>query len=332
MKIIFTICSNNYLAQAKTLGDSVLKHNPDYSFMIFLCDKKCQEVDYSFFEPHKVVEVQDVLMEKFDEMAGKYDIIELNTSVKAFVFHYIYNTFKDVEFVMYFDPDTCVFDKLILIEKELENASVLLTPHIYTPVEFDGKQPTENIFTQYGIYNLGFLATRRKEGTFDLLEWWKKRLEINCYNKPQEGIFVDQLPMNFAPIFFKGVKVSENRGLNMAPWNLHERNLTLSGGKYFVNDATPLVFYHFSNCKPHDSENLSTYYTRVTFEGQDVLRKIYDQYKKAVLKNNYKKLSQIACAFKPKALKKEGESTISNVLKYGKKLSFYFQERLLAKN
>ena len=39
MKIIFTICSNNYLAQAKALGDSVLQTNPDYTFFIGLVDE-----------------------------------------------------------------------------------------------------------------------------------------------------------------------------------------------------------------------------------------------------------------------------------------------------
>ena len=29
MNIAFTICSSNYLAHAKTLGDSFLEHHPD---------------------------------------------------------------------------------------------------------------------------------------------------------------------------------------------------------------------------------------------------------------------------------------------------------------
>jgi hypothetical protein len=47
-EIIFTLCSNNYLAQAKTLGDSVKKFNPDVLFVIGLVDKLHPEIDYSF--------------------------------------------------------------------------------------------------------------------------------------------------------------------------------------------------------------------------------------------------------------------------------------------
>jgi len=41
-KIIFTLCSNNYLAQARTLGDSVLKYS-DSKFVIGLVDQNTKE-------------------------------------------------------------------------------------------------------------------------------------------------------------------------------------------------------------------------------------------------------------------------------------------------
>ena len=47
MQIVFTLCSINYLAQAKTLGDSVLRHNPGYKFIIGLIDKNHTNVDLS---------------------------------------------------------------------------------------------------------------------------------------------------------------------------------------------------------------------------------------------------------------------------------------------
>lgn len=326
MKIVFTICSNNYLAQAKTLGDSLLKYNPDYKFIIFLCDKKNEKIDYSFFDPYQIIEACEIGIEKFDEMDKKYNIIELNTSVKPFVFDYIYNNFQDAKFVMYFDPDTCVFDKLAPIEEELENSSILLTPHIYTPIEFDGKTPTENTFTQHGTYNLGFLGTKRDKNTFELLTWWKRRLEINCFNRPQNGVFVDQLPMNFAPLFFDGVQISDNWGLNMAPWNLHERFLTLKDKKYFINDKKPLIFYHFSNCSPLEPDLLSNYYNRITFSGQGSLKEIYANYKTTVLKNNYAKFSQIKCIYSGgTSLKEKSESiSITKIIKYFKKHPFFF--------
>jgi len=326
MKIIFTICSNNYLAQAKALGDSILKYNSDYKFIICLCDKKNSKIDYSFFAPHTIIEAHDIGINKFKQMCNQYNIIELNTSIKPFVFDYLFRTYKDAEYVMYFDPDTYVYEKLTAIEDELKNSSILLTPHIYTPIEFDGESPTENTFTQHGMYNLGFLALKRSEDAGILLDWWMKRLEVNCFSRSHEGIFVDQLPMNFAPIFFKNVKISENWGLNMAPWNLHERTLTIKDEKYFVNGKQPLTFYHFSNCDPNNSGLLSTYYTRVTFEENAVLKKAYDEYKNEVLDNNYNILSDITCVYageKKKSKPKTGNGTIKKVIKYLKKYPLF---------
>lgn len=321
-KIIFTICSNNYLAQAKTLGDSILKQNPDYNFIIFLCDKKNSKIDYSFLKPHQIIEVYEIGIKNFNEMVSKYNIIELNTSIKPFAFYYLFKTYKDAEYVMYFDPDTYVFNKLKAVEEELKDNSILLTPHIYTPIEFDGETPTENTFTQNGIYNLGFLALRKNEEIYKLIDWWMRRLEINCYNNPKEGIFVDQLPMNFAPIFFKNVKISENWGLNMAPWNLHERTLTMKDDKYYVNDKFPLIFYHFSNYNPNNPDLLSTHYTRVTFENNNILKKAYDTYKKEIISNNYNNLFKIECFYKS-SQKNRNKSKIKIIIKYVKKYPLF---------
>jgi len=304
-KIVFTICSNNYLAQAKTLGDSVLKHNSDYKFIICLCDKKNSNIDYSFFSPHEIIEVADIGIEKFNKMCRQYNIIELNTSIKPFVFDYLFKNHKNVDYVMYFDPDTYVFDKLTVIEEELIDSSILLTPHIYTPIEFDGKTPTENTFTQHGIYNLGFAALKRSEEAQKLLEWWKRRLEVNCYINYENGIFVDQMPMNYAPLFFNNVKISKQGGINMAPWNLHERHLTLENEKYMVNHKYPLILYHFSNCNPKDFDSLAGNYTRPSFEGNETLKLIYDVYKKEVIENKYDLLTSINCVYSKKAKKQD---------------------------
>jgi len=44
MKIIFSICSNNFLAQAKTLVDSLSRFAPEYKIFIILVDKQNSEI------------------------------------------------------------------------------------------------------------------------------------------------------------------------------------------------------------------------------------------------------------------------------------------------
>jgi hypothetical protein len=296
--IVFTICSNNYLAQAKILGDSIIVHNPGYIFIIGLIDEFHKDIDYSFFEPHIILPVAEIGLQDLDSLWRKYNIIELNTSVKASYFKYLFKANPNVDKICYLDPDIRVYHPLDLLEKELEDNFVLLVPHINTPIELDGKSPGEHLFLQYGIYNLGFIGLHRNCSLpSGLLDWWEERTLTLGYNKPEEGLFVDQLWINFVPVFFEKVKILKHSGLNMAPWNLHERTLRAGAGLYEITDGSPLYFFHFSNYKYTDPDHIATSYKRYNFSNHSELKGIYNEYKDLLLKNNVDTYSIIPCSY-----------------------------------
>ena len=84
MKIAFTVCSNNYLSQAKTLGDSLKKYSPEYTFFIGLCDRRSKQIDYTDYGSAEILEVEKLEIPNFEWMTDNYNIIELNTSVKPY--------------------------------------------------------------------------------------------------------------------------------------------------------------------------------------------------------------------------------------------------------
>jgi len=137
-KVAFTLCSNNYLAQAKTLGDSLTKFHPDYQFVIGLIDKKIPNIDYGFFSPYKILPYDELGYDIFKEMIERYNIVEFNTAVKPFYFDYIFNRLK-ADFAFYFDPDIYISHSLEFLENKFRNKSILLTPHILSSI-------TTNIF------------------------------------------------------------------------------------------------------------------------------------------------------------------------------------------
>ncbi len=115
MNIAFTICSNNYLAQAKTLGDSFLDHHPDVKFIIGLVDRFDKSFDYSFFSRFEIIPVEDIQINNFDELTAKYNIVELNTAVKPSYIHYIFQNYQ-ADKLIYLDPDILVtgyFEELL---------------------------------------------------------------------------------------------------------------------------------------------------------------------------------------------------------------------------
>lgn len=291
---IFTICSNNYLAQAIVLGNSIKIHNPEYDFKIFLCDEKSKDIDYNEVT-QEIIEIGSFYPEIYN-LAEKYNIVELNTAVKPMVFEHIFNAYN-TEKVIYLDPDIYVYTTLIEIEEQLCSNSILLTPHIFSPIPIDGKTPSENTFLNYGIYNLGFLALKKDDNARQLLTWWKNITSKLCYIKPCQGIFVDQLPMNLVPLYFKGVKVLNDLGYNMAPWNLHERKITWENNVYKVNGIYELKFYHFSSFAVDQGELPLWHYNRFILRDRIDLHEIYAKYNDDLKNANHLNYKSKPCIF-----------------------------------
>ena len=81
MNAVFTICAKNYLAQALTLKASLLEHNPNVDFHLFLADEKTKEV-----EDLDIIELNGSWIPDWQSMAFKYNVIEFATSIKPFCF------------------------------------------------------------------------------------------------------------------------------------------------------------------------------------------------------------------------------------------------------
>lgn len=302
-KFAFTICSNNYLGQANALKESFLKHNPGFGFYIVLVDRKSSLVDYSIFEPALVLTVEEIQGLDVPELTSRYNIIEFNTAVKPSVFKHIFKSNPGIEVAYYLDPDLYFYDSLDSVNELLKVKTAALTPHILSPIPRDGKLPDENIFLNFGIYNLGFIGLNAKsEQSLELLDWWEERTLKFGYNWPNLGYFVDQLWMALSPIYFDQVEVLKTFNYNMAPWNLHERSIvSIDGDTVLLNDDTNLVFYHFS--KLSNTENdISREYNRHSFNDFPLLKELYKGYRSAIEASNYLDYREIKIAYDIKAL------------------------------
>lgn len=286
MNYAFNICSANYLPYAKATADSLIRYNPDYRFVIFLLDVY-PEIDASYFLPHTIVHVPDMNIPELSEMNQRYDIFELSCALKPFASEWILKNYADCAMAFYFDSDILIYDRLSIAEDLLINNSVLLTPHVSDALEYEERIHMEKDFLRTGVYNGGFFGVKNDEISFKFLKWWKNRLKDLCFNDAQNGLFVDQLWLNFVPLIFTGVAVLKNTGYNMAYWNIAERNLSDVKGNYIVNSDSPLVFFHFSGFDIFNSGNtLSKFQKAFTFESNPEVQPLFDEYRETVLKNN----------------------------------------------
>lgn len=329
MKIAFTICSNNYLAQAKSLGDSIIRYNPDYEFVIGLADRKHDLVDYSPFSQYPIIEIEEIGIENFNEFWRRYNLIELNTASKPFFFQYLFDRSEANTLVVYLDPDILVYSDFSCIDSELIHSPILLTPHILSPIPKDDRQPDENTFLRYGIYNLGFIAIAKNKTSHEFLSWWGERTYSECFWNTNTGVFVDQLWLNLAPIYFPSIKISRNPGLNVAYWNIHERRLSLENDVFYVNEEFPLIFFHFSSFDPTTPELISKNQSRYSIETRPELESILYSYSEILSSNQLALYRDIDCyyAAEQRKLKKIEEERQHVAEKHWEKAGFLAYQR-----
>lgn len=291
--IVFTLCSNNYLAHAKTLGDSVLAVDPSVSFVIGLVDRRDPSIDYGFFSNFEIVDCESIGFPVFEEMIKRYNVIEFNTAVKPFYLEYLLKRCGSGAKVYYVDPDIVWFGSFDRLNSILKNQSIVLTPMLTVPSA--SVTTDELVALRHGMYNLGFIGTAYSDETFRFLEWWKERLKAHCVIDKRRGLFVDQKWVDIATLFFQDINVLRDVGYNMAWWNLAERTLMKSGSSYFVNNKDcELIFFHFSGYKVG-----SDYFTgrmnnpKYLLTSRPDLIEIFRDYSQRLISNRYTQLSKL---------------------------------------
>lgn len=285
MKIAFTLCSNNYLAQAKTLGDSFIKFNPQYEFIIGLIDKKNPEISYSYFEPYLILPVSDLQIQTFADLIQKYNVVEFNTAVKPFYFSYLFQKYNPLH-ILFFDPDILFFSDIDEVDNIFEFNDILLTPHLLK-AKSNEVPSFETLLLNVGVYNLGFLGLKYSEQVVELLRWWQERMIRYCYIDFCNGLFVDQVWANLFPCYFEKIKIWKNEGCNIGYWNLDERYLTIkSESSYLVNEKFDLKFFHFSNYNP-DKPDIISKWSKLSFADRPDLHPIHNYYNKLLIENKY---------------------------------------------
>jgi hypothetical protein len=303
LKLAFTICSNNYLPHAKTLGVSLLARNPEYKFVIGLVDQKTPIIDYNAFHGLEIIEIGDIGIRNFEDVWKKYNIVELNTAVKPSFAKYLFEKYPNADLLLYFDPDIFIYGSFKSIEEQFVESDILLTPHIISPITLDAPGirlvPTESTFLNHGLYNLGFIGVKKNGAhTREFLDWWEERTLNQGFIDVENGIFVDQLWVNLVPIYFEKVKVLREMGYNAAPWNLHERGHIKSKNDYvLMPDGTQLVFFHFSSYKYKQPDKIGKQYNRFEFSDFPEIRVLYKAYHDLLIMNGIEKLSSQPCYY-----------------------------------
>ncbi len=283
-----TIIAKNYLPMARVLANSWKAFHPDFPFFVLLLDSPS-----GFFspedEPFQLVEVSELDIPNLGGFLFKYSVLEASTAVKPYLLSYLFKRYS-IDKLLYLDPDILIFASLDGLRRGLDDANVLLTPHLLSPLPRDNRGQTDHDILQAGSYNLGFLGIRNSRESHRLLQWWSERLYHHCIVSFADNLFVDQRWVDLVPGMFEGVRILRDPGYNVAYWNLHERSVSV-GSQTTVNGG-PLYFFHFSGFNPDKPAVVSKYQTRFDMSNIGDTRKLYSLYRDLLAENGWSEISR----------------------------------------
>jgi glycosyltransferase involved in cell wall biosynthesis len=275
---VFTVVSLNYGAFAKTLMESVQAHHPEWDRHVLFVDQ-CEDFGQLGGELFTAMGIEALPLPKLREFLFRYDIMELNTAAKPYMFAHLRR--QGYDRVVYLDPDILVMDRLVDIERMLdEGATAVVTPHLTAPLD-DGRRPNELDIMRTGSYNLGFLALNSLPASDAFIAWWEQKLEYDAVVDVERGLFTDQKWIDLAPGMFGGFAILRDSGYNTAYWNLPHRPVTTVDGAWFAG-GQPLRFFHFSGFDPLNPQPFSKHQDRLTLDTIGPARELALEYARRV--------------------------------------------------
>lgn len=234
----------NYLHRGLALYRSLKKNAESFTLWILCFDNETYEV----LSTLKLANANLIRQQEFE--AGDQGLVAAKKNRSKVEYYwtstpslplYIFKQYPETKMLTYLDADIYFFSSPDRIIETLGSGSVMIVPHDYSQeyVSHD----------QAGKYNVGVMTFRADDNGLGCLNWWRERCLEWCYWRHEDGKIGDQAYLNDWPERFKGVVVSNHKGINAAPWNISKYEVSLDPqGGVLIGDR-PLVCYHFHACK-----------------------------------------------------------------------------------
>ncbi len=269
---------------ARVLAESWHKFHPDCPIFVLFLDSPFGFATLEA-ENFQSILTSDLDIPNLDGFLFKYTVLEASTAVKPYLLDHLFKTY-DIQKLLYIDPDILILNSLSPLRSYLDEANILLTPHLLSPIPADERRLTEHDILKSGVYNLGFLGLRNGLESERLLRWWSDKLYHHCIVAIEQNLFVDQRWMDLVPGLFDGVRILRDPGYNVAYWNLHERSVSLSED-ISVNGGHPLRFLHFSGFDADKPWIVSKHQNRFGMADIGELYKLYLRYRDLLVERGW---------------------------------------------
>lgn len=234
-----TYFDQNYLVRGLALYRSLERHCPSFELWILCLDSVC----YQLLSRLKLTGVHLIHLEELERVdkllyatKGTRTQIEYYFTCSPCFPAFVLSRYPSVDQIAYLDADLFFFRDPSVVFSEIETASIAIVPHRFHPALQER--------TQFGVYNVGWVSFRRNEQGLACLSFWREQCLEWCFARCEGDRFADQKYLDQWPNRFSNVWVIQQKGANLAPWNVANYRIWKSEAGVLV-DEHPLVFYHF---------------------------------------------------------------------------------------
>lgn len=303
--IIFcTYFDKNYLIKGLAMHASLLRHNPRIKLWILCMDTYTKNI----LDKLKLKRVTSISLKDFEDkqlLKAKKTrtLIEYYWTCTPLLPLYIFNKDLYIKKVVYLDADMYFYSSINPAFDELGNKSILTVEHRYP------KGQELRIKTS-GRFNVGFQIFNRGKESLKCLKRWREQCLKWCYWRVEDGKLGDQIYLDEWPSLYKNLVISQNLGIDTAPWNIAQFEISKKDGYVYVNDDR-LICYHFHQYDIISENNFE--YSSGYRLSKSLIEYIYKPYEKEI-KTQIKLIKSIDKEFKIIPPKRNIKENIRNNL------------------
>lgn len=277
--VVCSLSTRSHVPLMNTLAQSVRRHFAGriYLLVVDSDDASLVPADTTIVRLHDVMAPSVWL-----ELQGRYNILELCCVLKSYLMRFLAKTVNSP--IIYLDADTYLLRPLALLLPPSPDFSVLLTPHLISPLPGDSHAEEIGMLS-VGVYNGGVVGVGCAEDGARFLDWWASRVTQYAYDSREQGVFTDQKWLDLVPGFFQKVHISRDAGINVGHWRVcSEQDFEDDASGQLMFRGHAVTHMHMSGFKPQRPELLAQHILPRVSQGSP-LGKFLHRYAAEVIQN-----------------------------------------------
>ena len=276
-----TLFDSFYLSRGLAMYESLKENFTNFHLYIFAFDNLSLKILSSLnLENTTTISLNEFENQKLLNIKPTRTKAEYCWTCTSSTIDYVLNNYG-VHYCTYIDSDLFFYHSPSPLLEELnDEKTVLISEHRYS---WFAKVYEEK---RAGRFCVQFITFKNNAESRTVLTRWKNQCFDWCFARYEDGKFGDQKYLDEWPLLYKNVKISENIGGGVAPWNIGQYKInredgSLTGIEIKTGKCFDLIYYHFHYVRFMDNGNVDLGWNAIP---NDSLKNLYIPYINTIIK------------------------------------------------